>query len=145
MLGDRNFRCDLGRERSSFSREMSPNQASRTFTMTTLAAGLLALVALGVAGVGFSDYLRVQKNIARSRDELEQAKVDLSQVKYDEHGDVVVADNSRFEWAMITMETHTNSIRDSRRQESNTYPYIGGGVLGFLVFTFMAVRSTRRS
>lgn len=124
---------------------MSANQARRTFTMTTFAAALLALVALGVVGVGFSDYLRVQNNIARSRDELEQAKADLAQVKFDDHGDVVAADNSRFHHAMSTMEIHTDSIRDSRRQESVTYPYIGGGILAFLVFTFMAVRSTRRS
>ncbi|MDC0675324.1 hypothetical protein POL58_46710 [Nannocystis sp. ncelm1] len=57
MLDDRNFRCDLGRKRSSFSREMSPNQASRTFTMNLLPALLLvALASIGCQSKGVCTY-----------------------------------------------------------------------------------------
>lgn len=124
---------------------MSANQARRSFTLNTFLAALLALVALGVAGVGMSDYMRIQRNIAGYRDELVQAEASLREVKYDEQGNVVEADRSRYRSAMSTMELHTDLLRSSRGQEANVYPYVGGGVLAFLVFAFMAVRSTRRS
>jgi hypothetical protein len=138
-------RCDLGRKRSSFLLEMSSSPARRSFTVNTFLSALLALVALGVAWVGFSDYLRIQNNIARSRDELVQAEASLAQVKYDEQGNVVDADRSTYQRAMSTMQIHTDSIRGSRAQVPNVYPFVGGGVVAFLVFGFMAVRSTRRA
>ncbi|MCY0987819.1 hypothetical protein OV203_11840 [Nannocystis sp. ILAH1] len=113
--------------------------------MNTLLSALLALVALGVAWVGFSDYLRIQNNIANSRDQLVEAEASLAQVKYDEQGNVVDADRSRYQRAMSMMQIHTDSIRGSRAQVPNVYPFVGGGLLAFLVFTVMAVRSTRRS
>lgn len=124
---------------------MSPNQARRSFTLNTFLAALLALVALGVAGVGVSDYMRIQKDKARYHDELVQAEASLAQVKYDEQGDVVEEDRSRYVDAMGTMKLFTDVLRSSRGQEANVYPYVAGGVLGFLLFAFMAVRSTRRS
>lgn len=124
---------------------MSPNPARRAFTLNTFLAALLALVALGVAGVGVSDYMRIQENNARYRDELAQAEASLAQVKYDEQGDVVEEDQSRYMDAMGTMKLFTDLLRSSRGQEANVYPYVAGGALAFLVFAFMAVRSTRRS
>lgn len=123
---------------------MSSSQARRSFTLNTFLSALLALVALGVAGIGFSDYLRIQNNIAESREELVQAEASLAQVKYDEQGNVVEADRSQYQRAMSTMQIHTESIRGSRAQVPNVYPFVGGGILAFLVFTVMAVRSTRR-
>ncbi|MCY1070377.1 hypothetical protein OV090_36880 [Nannocystis sp. RBIL2] len=124
---------------------MSSSQARRSFTLNTLLSALLALVALGVAWVGFSDYLRIQNNIANSRDQLVEAEASLAKVKYDEQGNVVDADRSRYQRAMSMMQIHTDSIRGSRAQVPNVYPFVGGGLLAFLMFTVMAVRSTRRS
>lgn len=124
---------------------MSSSQARRSFTLKTFLSALLALIALGVVYVGVGEYLRIQNNIARSRDELVEAEAALAQVKYDEQGNVVDADRSQYQRAMSTMKIHTESIRGSRAQVPNVYPFVGGGILAFLVFTVMAVRSTRRS
>ncbi|MFY0540767.1 hypothetical protein [Nannocystis pusilla] len=106
---------------------------------------MLALVALGVVYVGVGEYLRIQNNIANSRATLVQAEASLAQVKYDEQGNVVDADRSQYQRAMSMMQIHTDSIRGSHAQVPNVYPFVGGGLLAFLVFTVMAVRSTRRS
>lgn len=121
------------------------SQARRSFPVKTLVSALLALVALGVVWVGVGEYLRIQNNIADSRDELVQAEAALAQVQYDGQGNVVEADRSKYQRAMSTMKIHTESIQGSRAQMPTVYPFLGGGILGVLVFGFMAVRSTRRS
>lgn len=121
------------------------SQARRSFPVKTLLSALLALVALGVVWVGVGEYLRIQNNIADSRDELVQAEAALAQVQYDGQGNVVEADRSKYQRAMSTMKIHTESIQGSRAQMPTVYPFLGGGILGVLVFGFMAVRSTRRS
>lgn len=141
----RDLRCDLGRKRSSFFREMTPTQTSRrAFTSATFTASLLALVALLVAGAGISDYPRIQENIARSRVHLTEADATLAQVAYDGQGNVVQEDRGHYQHAMTMMQVHTDSIRSSRAQEADVYPFVGGGILGFLVFVIVAVRSTRK-
>lgn len=124
---------------------MSSSPAGRSFTLKTFLFAALALVALGVVWVGVGEYLRIQNNIAHSRDELVQAEASLAQVKYDDQGNVVDADRSKYQRAMSTMKIHTDSIQGSRAQMPTVSPFVGGGILGLLVFGFMAVRSTRRS
>jgi hypothetical protein len=122
----------------------SSSHTRRSFTLTTLVAGALALGALGLLGVVASDYLRIQDNRARARDQLEEAKASLERVTYDGNGDVVSADRSRYQTAMYRMKSHTDQLRNANEQVANLYPYTGAGMLGLLVFTIVAVRSTRR-
>ncbi len=129
---------------SRIARMPTSTPAARRFTVNTFAAAALALVALGVVGLGVSDYMRIQDNRARSRAEVAEAEAALAQVKYDENGNVGPEDRSRYNQAMSTMKLHTDLTRMARDQESNVYPFIGGGLLGFLVFTIVAVRSTRK-
>ncbi|MFY0534101.1 hypothetical protein [Nannocystis pusilla] len=113
--------------------------------MTTFAAAFLALVALGVASLAGLDYMTAQQHLSDSREKLKQAEAALSKVKYDGQGDVVDEDRSQYEDAMATMSRETESLRLWRGGEQDAYPYVGGGLLAFLVFAAMAVRSTRRS
>jgi hypothetical protein len=119
--------------------------SSRSFTLTTLIAGVLALAALGLVGVAASDYLRIQGIRAEIRHDLDEAKVVLEQMTYDADGNVSSEDRSRYETAMMQMKSGTDGMRNVSEQEANLYPYVGAGVLGFLIFTIVAVRSTRRT
>jgi hypothetical protein len=51
-------------------------------------------------------------------------------------------DRSQYQDAMATMSFETESLRLWRGGEQDAYPYVGGGLLAFLVFAAMAVRST---
>ncbi|MDC0670520.1 hypothetical protein [Nannocystis radixulma] len=113
--------------------------------MTTFAAALLALLALGVASLATLDCVTTQQHLSDSREKLKQAEATLSKVKYDGQGNVVDEDLSQYRDAMATMSFETESLRLWRGGEQNAYPYMGGGLLAFLVFAAMAVRSTRRS
>ncbi|WP_434417904.1 hypothetical protein [Nannocystis pusilla] len=124
---------------------MSPNQARRTFTITTFATAFLALVALGVTSLAALDCMTARQHLSDSREKLKQAEAVLSKVKYDARGDVVDEDRSQYRDAMDTMSFETESLRLWRGGEQDAYPYVGGGLLAFLMFAAMAVRSTRRS
>ncbi|MFZ6181043.1 hypothetical protein [Nannocystis pusilla] len=126
------------------SHEMTSTPARRSFTSTTFAAGFLALVALLVAGAGISDYLKFQGTLAETRERLQAAEATLAQVRFDPQGDVLPEDRAQYMSAMSTMESGVGTLRLLRASEANTYPYIGGGALAFLVLTIVAVRSTRR-
>lgn len=123
---------------------MTSTPARRSFNSTTFAAGFLALVALLVAGAGISDYRKFQGTRAETAERLEAADATLAQVRYDPQGNVLPEDREQYRRAMSTLESGTGRLRMLRASEANTYPYIGGGALAFLVFAFMAVRSTRR-
>lgn len=117
----------------------------RTFTVTTLVATLLALVALAVAGVGVLEYQRVRTNLAHDLEMLERQKAELAQVKYDDQGNVVDEDRERYIEAVTLIEIHTSGMKTAREQEPIAYPYMAGGLLAFVVFAFVAVRSTRKT
>ncbi len=88
--------CDPGQKPSSFLREMSPNQARRTFTMTTFAAAFLALVALGVREPRrLLDRHNNPSQHSDSREKLKQAAAALSRSSTTEQGDVVDEDRSQ--------------------------------------------------
>ena len=119
--------------------------SSRSFTSTTFLAGVLALAALGLVGVAASDYMRLQSIRSSARDDLDEAKVVLEQMPYDASGNVADEDRSRYDTAMMMMKSGTHRMRNASEQEANLYPYVGAGLLGFLIFTIVAVRSTRRA
>ena len=117
----------------------------RTFTAVTIVTTLLALGALVIVAVGVLEFQRVRGNLASDLSVLERQKASLAQVKYDEQGNVVEEDRERYLEAMMLIEISTNGVQTAKQQEPLAYPYIGGGLLGFLVFAFVAVRSTRKA
>ncbi|NUP06779.1 MAG: hypothetical protein HOW73_12055 [Polyangiaceae bacterium] len=117
----------------------------RSFTATTFAAGFLALLGLGAAGVGVHDYQHHQRHMDETRNELSSARATLDKVRFDEKGNVVADDRSDYLDATLTLKSGTESLRTFQASQTNTYPFMGGGLAAFLLFAVLAVRSTKNT
>ncbi len=125
----------------------APNPAPprRKINATTIMAAILALVALGATALFVQERMRFDDYWQQDRVKAEAAKATLDSVKFDEKGNVPPDQRSKFNEAMMNMKLATDGMRMFNESRARAVPYIGGAIAAFLVFSVIAIRSTKQS